>query len=240
MTIAIDQTLVQDIKNLIVRYCTPSNFDDAVQEALIKAWQLSDSDYSRDKILAKAVDRGKAVINPNAGSVPLGKPTRSKTGYRSFEGNSSRQKIKQFQTDFQQLHNRLPAIVEISRGLGMSTRNVADHLVKIRTDRRSVPVSETNRLREPLSYSLDVLNAEDEIVANTIEFEDMLLDCLSFIEMVSTLEQDDRELLYLAHVQGMTNAEVSRCLKKSDSTIRDRMKRIHLSLRNHTLTVQHL
>lgn len=239
MTIAIDENLIQDIKNLIVRYCRPDNFDDAVQEALIRAWQLSESNYSRDKILAKAVDRGRAVINPFAGPVPLGKPAKSKEGYRDAEGNISRQKIKDFQDNFKEVHERLPTVTEISRGLGMSTRNVRDHLSRLKTDRKSILVTDNNRVLEPLHASLEVLNEDDEIVSDTVQFEDELLAWLNFVDLVSILNPRDKELMYFSHVEGMRNAEVARCLGKSDSTVRDLINRAHHSLRSHILAVRH-
>jgi DNA-directed RNA polymerase specialized sigma24 family protein len=233
----VDQTLIEDIKKRMPYIGSQDDFEDAVQEALIRAWELSDSVLDKNKILYKAVDRGKAVVSKGTGSAPLGKPLRDKTGQRHSTGDLSRQKIKDFQVQFKDIHDRLPTVTEISRGLGMSTRNVRDHLLRSSTDRKSI-ATDKGRIIEAMQLSS--VEIDPDYMGETYEFEDELVSYLTFIEMISVLNERDRELMYLCHVQGMKNAEVARWVKKSDSTVRELISRAHLSLRNHILAVQPL
>lgn len=238
MTGTIDQELIEQLRARLTRYCTVQTFDDALQEAMIRAWQLmsgSDS-LSREQIVNKAADRGRAVVSNASDSVPLGKPTRDKAGRRYRAGDLSRTRIKTFQTEFEKSHGQLPTVTEVSQGLNMSTRNVRDHLQRMKTERKSMNVDERGRIREHLQLS--GIEIDPEYMGDTVEFEETLLSYLSFFEIVAPLTAHEKELMYLCHVQGMNNSEVARCLGMSDSTTRDRIKRAHHTLRSHILTAR--
>lgn len=208
----------KSIRAGIWSWASDDKFEDAVQEALLHAW--NDIESGRVESFHHVVNRARVkarsfLLKPFARAT--GSPTLSRDGMSTHQADLMRSKVSAYRQEFFNLHDRLPSSSEISQGTGIHRESVANYVRQIKNgdwDHAQYEV-EGNRRRIAISYfkphHITVENQDTIGGLNAVEFETELISNLDFERFLSRIEDDvDREVLYLWAVKNYSGPEIAK------------------------------
>lgn len=220
------------VRHAIYSYRADLRYEDAVQEALIRAWKDIESGNeefhhvaNRAKIWARGF-LGKHYAR-TTGSPPL-----SKDGVTTEEAERKRQKIIAYVHEFAKLHDRKPSNSEVSQALGMPLATVAQQRINIATGQydHAVYEAEGTRRRISSSYSkpvhMDAFESPDrDMMASKTTFEGDVIAQIDFELLMKTLTDESRHVVYYHIFMGYNKRESSQYMGISQRMFDTRLER---------------
>jgi DNA-directed RNA polymerase specialized sigma24 family protein len=206
-------------RKVYFKYSTSHLVDDLAQEAVFQAWRLHMDGKEDGYILFWAPKQVVKFLGtkpePFTGSTKdHGGGSRQTT--TTTEGDVNRQKIKQAQQTYMDLHGTKPSNAEIGRMIGMEPRRVSKYVNRanfhLTTDLPDSPVV-THLDAWSAEYSGGDLSYNHAVAVEG--FEDVSVDRLLVEDLLPDLKEREREVVYLHYWQDMPQADVARALKIS-------------------------
>lgn len=237
------------VRRSLYSYRTHDMMDDAVQEAMIRAWKDHEEGITEQSYLCR---RAKIwAFNflrdaPTGRRTATGAPKKSLEGRQDSRGQKTREKITQFLESYRELHEKDPKIYEVAEATGLSTAVVSYQWKNIREGKTKSNALYTDEYGERRidyrAYSIGhfTTDNEDPIFGylsksdrHTESFEDDLLGDLDFNMLLGKVDEVHRKVLYLHHVLGYNAKEVAGALgyEKVSNVGSRRIKAAHEAVR---------
>jgi DNA-directed RNA polymerase specialized sigma24 family protein len=198
------------------------DFEDAVQEGLIRGWKDSE-EGSRDEawIFHRAAMWASQHLT-NDTHLPTGHMGRERDGITRASGNATREKIKMYVEQFTELHDRAPNQTEIANAIGLNPSTVHTHLQRMKTGNATVLYrTEGEKKRLDRSSYLHTPLLVDDRDGNSVRVhpeaeshnpapstEMLLLEELHFQALLAPLTKRSQEVLTLTHLYGWSQKEI--------------------------------
>ncbi len=214
----------------LARYSDMPDWEDAIQEACIQAW-LDDGKYPESQIKGRAVIRGKQIILHQTGlaggSTMTGHVGRKSTeGVGRVQGEATREKIRQYISEFSALHGREPNNVEVSKAIGITDGEVGRHRKVMKTYGVSVPLSEVKV--HTLSTSQSREDQDDDvsyaITRYAVQWENDAIDKLTVDALLEALTFKQRQAVYCTHWLGLSTRRAAEYMGVAQPTVRLHLK----------------
>lgn len=209
----------------LVTYRNDENFEDAIQEGLIRAWkdvqENTLSEMTQSYINHRAKQWAKNFIRDSkiGRRRPTGAPLNSKEGRNTKSGVASREKISIFMRDYSDLHDKEPSNIEIAQATGLSAAVVSYQRKAIREGRHhnnAITVTDQDgRTRtDYTAYSVSHFTTtftEDIIfnIAGKIEWEDETIAEMDFFNLLDGVDQKHKQVLFWHHFMGYNSKEIA-------------------------------
>lgn len=226
-------TVERIVRSNIRSYRDDPRFEDAVQEALIRAWKdMESGDYVED--LGYIINRAKLWARSflqRKSTRTTGSPPLSRDGKMTEQGEKTRQKIMSYTSEYFRLHNRKPSNRETAKALGLTLTTVANQRINIAKGHYDHAVydveDKTGRRRLAKTYFLPV--HLDSVFTSTMDsdgssdprtdalvaipsFEGDVLDEMSFRSLLDQIPEENRKAVYLHYGLGYSLVECSQIL----------------------------
>lgn len=213
-------------------YKAREDFEDAVQEGLIRAWRdLNDEENERDDtyVIRRAKTWMHAALCDDS-KLPTGHPGRERTGITKHASLPYKEKIRSYVDEYIALHDEKPTQAQISQATGihkdtisrhMRNLNAGDHalyrddttadggIARRRVDRRAY-------ISAPLlidgADGNTFMHPDAEALSDGYQFEDVVASEDSFSHMLATLTDEDRKVITMYFQYGMTHKEIGNVL----------------------------
>lgn len=226
------QNIEKIVRKAISSYRHDHRYEDAVQEALIRAWKdIEDGidDFHHVTNRAKVWARG-FLGKPYARTT--GSPPLSRDGVTTEDAERKRQKIISYEHEFFKLHERKPKNSEVSQALGIPLATVAQQRINIATGQYDHAVYESEGTRRRISSSyfkpvhMDAFEAPDkDLIAAKTSFEGDVIAQLDFEALLHKLTEDSRQVIYYHVFMGYNKRETSQCMGISQRQLDTRLQR---------------
>lgn len=211
--------LAQKIKRKIYgRYGTSHLVEDLAQEAVIEGWKMYMDDREDGYILFWAAQKVSRYLGTEP--EPFTGSTDSRGGHgqsvTTAEGDAQREKIKQAQREYMQLHGKKPSNAEVGRMIGMDPRRVSKYV-----NRANFNLPPKATTAPVIAYFDGWVEASDEGDMSYIKalaeesFEETSIDKILVDDMLPELKEREREVVYLHYWQDLPQADIARELKIS-------------------------
>ena len=197
------------------RYHSHGDCDDAVQEALIRAWKDYESGkYEPKHIVNRSATWARKYLFPGSNAQKATGSTRVDTsGY--VRNPQIREKIRLYMDEYIQLHGRKPSQVTVAKAIGISQSQVSYYLKKMATPGVETLKSKDQTRTDFGAYQMVELHNphtenDDDYNSRTVQpsFEESLMDSLRFQEIVRTFEPEVRKALVLYYECDLTLTDV--------------------------------
>lgn len=201
-------------KKALYTYQGSPIMDDLAQEAVLFGWKLYMDGKEAPYILYWSVKQAVRHLGdkpaPFTGSAGEHGGTRETSTTK--QGDLNREKIKQAQREYYELHGSMPSNAEIGRMVGMETRRVSKYVNRLNfhTAFATGPPKITY-LEAMADGSADGDPSYLKAVAQD-GFEDKTLDALIVRDILPELKDQEREVVFLQYWQDMSQADISRTL----------------------------
>ncbi len=236
-------------KRMYHAYGAHTNIDDAVQEAIIRAWRdVEDGITDYNYLVNRARIWGKAILF-DAHHYPTGDLGRSREGTTRKRSDATREKIKLFVDEYKELHGEDPSIRQIQVGLGTKA-DISRHLKTIKSH---IPLilreGEGNNRINRAAYVFTSLPesvesngaSENEWSSNqghkafsTPSFEDESISYRDFIHLIDKIQDPEfKEIAFLYYHEDWSQKDIGVHLGYAhpQSTVTRALKKIHEELR---------
>lgn len=201
----------------IVSFVTDDRYEDAVQEALIRAWK--DIEAGETENFWLVANRAKIWARSFLGKPharPTGAPKMSRDGKTTAHATLMVEKVKAFTYEFNKLHGRGPSGTELASGLGMNPHTATMYQRKIREGRIDHAMYDESEgpghRRAAASYFKPTHITDDSINQETFSlegFEDTLIAEMDFFRLVEKIPAPYNTVLYLRFALGYTTKEIA-------------------------------
>lgn len=234
MTVSVDQlaNIEKIVRSAIHSYSTDLRYEDAVQEALIRAWtDISEGQDDFNHIANRAKLWARSFLGKHYART-TGSPRLSRDGVTTEESERKRQKIISYVYEFGKLHDRKPTNQEVSQGLGMPLATVAQQRINIANGDYDHAVYEAEGSRRRISSSyfkpvyLDSFEAPDkDLFASKAAFEGDLIERIDFELLLKALTPESRDVIYYYVFMGYNKRETSQHCGISQRQLDTRLQR---------------
>lgn len=219
------------------KYGDHPDCDDAVQEALVKAWKDAESgNYDQDPqyLINRASNWAKRYLFPGRGNQKAtGAPRISADNY--VRNPEIREKIRNWQDEYIRLHGKKPTQKEIGQGIGIETSRVSYHLKKMsEINFEAIRTADGKRV-DYSAYTTQTLSSVwsevDEDYNQHIaapSFEDGLVSQMDFESTLEKYEPVTRKVLVLFFIYDWTYIDIGRELwpEGTDVAGRERARKV--------------
>lgn len=183
------------------------DFEDGIQEALIRAWKDIEAGMTNRKHIMNRAEvwfRTRMFSNHHHWT---GHEPRSHDGYR--KESPVREKIMAYRQEFLQLHNRYPTTREAHKATGVSESSISYHVKKSKT--YSSPIVDAYNCIDEKSYW--VLGYDETYIEPTMEsFEETFVSDDAFNSLIENLTEFEKKVVTLRFRYGMSNRAIGRQL----------------------------
>lgn len=208
------------LRKKLARFRDSALWEDGVQEGRISLWQdLEEGTKEHSHMVFRAVLRARSLMfNPT--THPTGHQAVGNAGgsRKTVAGEALREKIRNYQTEYRQLHNAEPTGYRIAKDLGMSPANVRTQLKKMATGdtgwhHPGLPLTPDGRVDlKALKFEELKFTSSEDKSGNDLGFnepvqegfEDAFVATAVAIEAMSRLTDTQRELIYMLFWEDIT------------------------------------
>lgn len=133
MTVVFEEVAVTVAKRIRKKFSTVPDWDDALQEALIRAWKdVQDGSYDYNHIVNRSEMWARKYLFPGSNAQKATGSSRvDTTGY--VRNAAMRDKIKLFRDEYITLHGKPPTQVVVGKALGLSQHQVSYYMKRLNT-----------------------------------------------------------------------------------------------------------
>lgn len=206
----------------LVKYRGHSEYEDAFQEGMIRAWKdIEDGNTEFLHVARRARVWAFNFIQDSATGRrrATGAHKLTNDGRRSSQGEASREKISSFVEQYFELHDKRPSNVEISQATGLSTSVVSYQLKQLRDGKginHAIYADHYGEQRiDYKAYTIGHITDENRDYLSSLQkvtWEEEFIDELDFYRTLEMVDPVHREVLYWHHVEGYNAKEVARLL----------------------------
>jgi RNA polymerase sigma factor (sigma-70 family) len=220
------------VRHAIYSYRADLRYEDAVQEALIRAWKdIQEGNEEFHHVANRAKLWARSFLQKHYART-FGSPALSKDGVTTEEAERKRQKIISYVHEFSKLHDRKPSNSEVAKALGMPLATVAQQRINIATGQydHAVYEAEGSRRRIASTYfkpvHMDAFEAPDkDMMASKTTFEGDLIAQIDFELMLKALSDDSRHIVYYHIFMGYNKRETSQYMGITQRQLDTRLER---------------
>lgn len=192
------------------RFAHHEYVDDLIQEAKIVAWKKYMDGEESQIICVKARYHCLDLISGKRKDRWLGSPPRESKDYAEKRGEETREKIRQYVTDYCKLHGHNPSNGEIARHMGMTSQNIKHHM-----DRLYLFTGPTDINFTPLDTPFRDESGEVHDVSDHIKFgysfEDELVSKMdTWNLMKETLDEREKAWVYHKVFEGLSQPQIAK------------------------------
>lgn len=206
------------VRRGIIGYVTDDRFEDAVQEALIRAWK--DMQEGNVESFWHCANRAKTWARSFLGKPharATGAPKLTRDGQTTAHSTLVLSKVRNYIRDHIQLHEEHPTNTQIAQALGMNLHTAGLYVRKIRNGKYDHAIYDERegpgRRRLAASFYSPTHITEESINHSVFAeegFEDAILSEEYFNSILAQVDPENREVLYLRFVLGYTPTEFGR------------------------------
>jgi RNA polymerase sigma factor (sigma-70 family) len=216
----------------LFHYRDDLEFEDAIQEGLIRAWKDHESGkYEPNHLRNRAWSWAHNFLYKDGTYATGTELKRSREGITKKHGDAIREKVQQYQKEYYAIHAKKPSYQTVAEGTGFSKSQVAVAIRSLKTMNHIKPayyVDSTGKTRldhsayrpSPL-YQVD-LNGEECIDPRaeklTVEnWEEEYIGTQAFGKMIEFLKWDSKAIVILYFMYGYSQREIAIHLGYSDT-----------------------
>lgn len=204
------------------RYRGHEEYEDGFQEGMIRAWrdiQDGHTEFLHVAHRAKLWAVNYILDSGNGRRRATGAPPMSRNGRNDSQGEKSREKIRQYVSEYVKLHGSEPTNKQVANGTGLSSAVVSHQRKNMREGKGFNHALYTTQYGEKrIDYSAYKSTAitddnRDFIFSfHKVEFEKEVIDNMDFVALLEKVDVNHRNVLYWHHVLGLNAKEISQRL----------------------------
>lgn len=235
MSVIFEEVALTVTKRINAKFGSLGDKDDALQEALIRAWKdVEDGSYDYNHIVNRAVNWARKYLFPGANAQKATGSTRS-TAQGFVRNTATREKIKMYREEYIQIHDKIPSQRQISAALGISQTQVSYYMKDTRVNVKVIKSKDGSRIDHgayrltPLVDARDESDGEYNSRTSVPSFEASVMNELAFQELISPYDIETQRALTLHFKWDWTFMDIGKLLwpeVSSDVGARSRAQRL--------------
>lgn len=220
------------------------NWEDSIQEGLIRAWKDLEEGGRDDTYVVRRAKVWAQSHLLDESRLPSGHPGRERTGMIRKRDLARAEKVQNFVREYVELHDRKPSVKEVAEGVGIS-RNSASFQLRTLNHRRGGYQLKVDGDRFRLDRNAykkvplivvaedgnETIHPDTERLVQDRPFEELITGQENFNRLLKFLNTDQQRILTLYHLYDWDYNQIGRHEGITRQSAYKRIERAHAELR---------